>query len=239
MDEEKQSAGSEDLEKPPLDTSSENEAAESQDSQTAEESASEGDLAMPDMDNPKAKTDDADSQATEEEAALTEAAPGDDPDSQEASGDQADGDTDSESAGEDDTEAAMQKMMEEASGETTDESDESPDLLVDSGEPPLVERPAFEPLRDEGPSEAKNLDMLYDVTLPIAIELGRASMAIEDILNLGPGSVVELDKLAGEPVDLLVNNKLLAKGEVVVIDENFGVRITSMISPQDRIRNLK
>ncbi|RKX19163.1 MAG: hypothetical protein DRP26_03940, partial [Candidatus Zixiibacteriota bacterium] len=65
------------------------------------------------------------------------------------------------------------------------------------------------------------------------------NMAIEDILNLGPGSVVELDKLAGEPVDLLVNNKLLAKGEVVVVDENFGLRVTSMISPQDRIRSLK
>ena len=64
-------------------------------------------------------------------------------------------------------------------------------------------------------------------------------MAIEDILNLGPGSVVELDKLAGEPVDLLVNNKLLAKGEVVVIDENFGVRITTMVSKPERIRSLQ
>jgi flagellar motor switch protein FliN/FliY len=81
--------------------------------------------------------------------------------------------------------------------------------------------------------------MLMDVSVPIAIELGRTSMAIEDILNLGPGSVVELDKLAGEPVDLLVNNKLLAKGEVVVIDENFGVRITNMVSKPERIRSLQ
>jgi flagellar motor switch protein FliN/FliY len=78
-----------------------------------------------------------------------------------------------------------------------------------------------------------------DVSLPVSIELGRTSMAIEDILCLGPGSVIELDKLAGEPVDLLVNDKLLAKGEVVVVDENFGLRVTSMISPQDRIRSLK
>jgi len=81
--------------------------------------------------------------------------------------------------------------------------------------------------------------MLMDVTLPVSIELGRTSLKIEDILSLGPGSVVELDKLAGEPVDVLVNDRLLAKGEVVVIDENFGVRITSMISPQDRIKSLR
>jgi len=126
-----------------------------------------------------------------------------------------------------DAEALMLKMMEESAAEKAPESS------------PTVERASFEQLRPEGKAESKNIDMLLDVTLPVSIELGRTALKIEDILNLGPGSVVELDKLAGEPVDILVNEKLLAKGEVVVVDENFGVRITSMISPQDRIRSLK
>lgn len=83
-----------------------------------------------------------------------------------------------------------------------------------------------------------NIDMLLDVAMPVSIELGRTTMPIQDILNLGPGSVVELNKLAGEPVDLLVNDKLIAKGEVVVVDENFGIRITSMISQEERIKSL-
>lgn len=87
-------------------------------------------------------------------------------------------------------------------------------------------------------TEQKNLDLLLDVNLPISIELGRTTMRIKDILSLGPGSVVELKKLAGEPVDLLVNNKIVAKGEVVVVDENFGLRITSLLSPEERLRSL-
>ncbi len=90
----------------------------------------------------------------------------------------------------------------------------------------------------EKSGEEQNIDILLDVTLPVAIELGRTSMPIQDILNLGPGSVVELNRLAGEPVDLLVNDKLIARGEVVVVDENFGVRITSMVSPEERLKGL-
>ena len=74
--------------------------------------------------------------------------------------------------------------------------------------------------------------------LEVRVELGRTNMKIRDVLNLGSGSVVELDKLAGEPVDLLVNDVIFAKGEVVVIDENFGVRITDILSLDDRIKSL-
>ena len=81
--------------------------------------------------------------------------------------------------------------------------------------------------------------MLFDVPLQISAELGRASLSIKEILQLVPGSVVELDKLAGEPVDLLVNGKLIAKGEVVVTDENFGVRIIEIIGQEARIRKLQ
>jgi len=80
-----------------------------------------------------------------------------------------------------------------------------------------------------------NIDLLLDVPLQITVELGRTRMLIKDVLELGIGSVVELNKLAGEAVEVFVNNKLIAKGEVVVIDENFAVRITSIINPQDRL----
>lgn len=84
-----------------------------------------------------------------------------------------------------------------------------------------------------------NLSLLMDVPMQLTVELGRTRMLIKEILGLGEGSIIELDKLAGEPVDLLVNNKLIAKGEVVVIDENFGVRVTDIISPLERINNLQ
>ena len=79
----------------------------------------------------------------------------------------------------------------------------------------------------------RNMDLLLDVKLPVAIELGRTTLPISDILEWTQGSVIELDKLAGEPVDLLVNNKLVARGEVVVIDEKFGLRITALIATPD------
>ncbi|MEI3604606.1 flagellar motor switch phosphatase FliY [Pseudogracilibacillus sp. SE30717A] len=84
----------------------------------------------------------------------------------------------------------------------------------------------------------RNLDMLLDIPLKVTVELGRTKQTVEDILDLSPGSVLELDKLAGEPVDVLVNNKLIAKGEVVVIDENFGVRVTDIVSQRDRLMKL-
>ncbi|MCA1009244.1 flagellar motor switch phosphatase FliY [Halobacillus halophilus] len=88
-------------------------------------------------------------------------------------------------------------------------------------------------------SEQRNLDMLMDIPLKVTVELGRTKRTIKDILEISAGSVVELDKLAGEPVDILVNEKLMAKGEVVVIDENFGVRVTDIVSPKDRLSKLR
>lgn len=85
----------------------------------------------------------------------------------------------------------------------------------------------------------QNLGMLLDIPLKVTVELGRTKKQIKDILDLSPGSILELDKLAGEPVDILVNNKLIAKGEVVVIDENFGVRVTDILSQWDRIQKLQ
>jgi flagellar motor switch protein FliN/FliY len=85
----------------------------------------------------------------------------------------------------------------------------------------------------------KALDLLLDIELPITIELGRTEMSFKRILDLGPGSIVEMDRLFGEPVDLMINGKVVARGEVVVVDENFGVRVVSLVSPEERIKLLK
>lgn len=97
---------------------------------------------------------------------------------------------------------------------------------------------SFDPYQNQAP-ETKNLNMLLDIPLQVTVELGRTKRSVKEILELSPGSIIELDKLAGEPVDILVNNRLIAQGEVVVIDENFGVRVTDIISQSDRIKKLK
>jgi flagellar motor switch protein FliN/FliY len=86
---------------------------------------------------------------------------------------------------------------------------------------------------------SKDIDFLLDIPLEVTVELGRTRMLIKDLLQLGQGSVVELEKLAGEPMEILVNNKLVARGEVVVVNEKFGVRLTDIISPVERIRQLR
>lgn len=117
------------------------------------------------------------------------------------------------------------------------------DLFGDAGDSEAVieASPAeFEGFEDTGPSngKARKIDLLLDVELDVTVELGRKIMYVEEILKLGKGSVIELDKLAGEPVDILVNGKKLAEGEVVVIEDHFGVRLTHLLEPRDRIRSL-
>jgi flagellar motor switch protein FliN/FliY len=90
-----------------------------------------------------------------------------------------------------------------------------------------------------GPREQGNIGLLMDVLMEMTVELGRTKKPIKDILAMGEGTIIELDKLAGEPVDILVNRKLIAKGEVVVIDENFGVRVTEIISPMERMSGME
>lgn len=87
--------------------------------------------------------------------------------------------------------------------------------------------------------EQHNLNLLLDIPLEVTVELGRTTRSVKEILEMSSGSIIELDKLAGEPVDILVNNRNIAKGEVVVIDENFGVRITDILSKEDRLNNLR
>ena len=86
---------------------------------------------------------------------------------------------------------------------------------------------------------SRRLDMLLDVPLEVNVELGRTRMTIQDLLQLGPGSVIELDKVAGEALDILVNGRLVARGEAVVVNDKFGIRITDIVSPQERIQRLR
>ncbi len=83
--------------------------------------------------------------------------------------------------------------------------------------------------------ESRTLEFILDVTLQVTVEVGRARMTIQDILQLGQGSVVELEKLAGEPLDIYVNGKHVARGEAVIVNEKFGVRLTDIISPEERV----
>jgi len=86
--------------------------------------------------------------------------------------------------------------------------------------------------------ETKSLDLILDIPLTVAVELGRSKMLINDLLQLGQGSVIELTKLVGEPLEVLVNQKLVARGEVVVVNEKFGVRLTDIVSPMERVQSL-
>ena len=91
----------------------------------------------------------------------------------------------------------------------------------------------------EGEVSTRRLDLLLDVPLEVTVELGRSRMTIQDLLALSPGAVIELDKIAGEPLDIVVNDRLIARGEAVVINDKFGIRITDIISKAERIARLR
>lgn len=96
----------------------------------------------------------------------------------------------------------------------------------------------FQPLVDNAIEGNSDIDMIMDIPVQLSVELGRTRLTIKNILQLGQGSVVELDGLAGEPMDIFVNGYLIAQGEVVVVDEKYGIRVTDIITPSDRISRL-
>ena len=100
----------------------------------------------------------------------------------------------------------------------------------------------LDPLENRSPESSgptsTNLDFILDIPMEVSVELGRSKMLISDLLQLGQGSVIELTKLAGEPLEVLVNQKLIARGEVVVVNEKFGIRLTDIISPTERVKRL-
>ena len=98
---------------------------------------------------------------------------------------------------------------------------------------------AFVELRQESGSPVGNIDMILDIPITISVELGRSKILVKDLLQLGQGAVVELEKTAGEPMEIMVNGKLLARGEAVVVNDKFGVKLTDIVSPSERINRLK
>jgi flagellar motor switch protein FliN len=98
----------------------------------------------------------------------------------------------------------------------------------------------FNDLKEENrPATERDIDFLLDIPIEITVRLGSTKMLIKELLQLGQGSVVELDKLAGEPMEILANSRLVARGEVVVVNEKFGIRLTDIISPTERLTQLK
>ena len=127
--------------------------------------------------------------------------------------------------------AAQQPKQEAAASTGKRKVQREEEVAVQSAQFPDFDEDSAQPL-------PQNMELIKDVPLQVTVRLGKSKMKIREILELGEGSIVELDKLAGEPVDLLVNGKLVAKGEVVVIDENFGFRVKDIISPMERINNI-
>lgn len=124
----------------------------------------------------------------------------------------------------DDLDNLADKLAEEAAAMTADPA----------AAPAKEEKSAAEPSGKD-----RNLNLILDIPLRVTVELGRTKMPVSELLNLTQGSVIELSKLAGEPMEVLVNDKLIARGEAVVVNEKFGVRLTDIISPAERVEQLK
>jgi len=126
----------------------------------------------------------------------------------------------------------------------SDEEDPWADALNEQAESEAAVASAgaasFDELTDESmPSSDVNLDVVLDIPVNLSMEIGRTKISIRNLLQLNQGSVVELERLAGEPMDVLVNGTLIARGEVVVVNEKFGIRLTDIISPAERVKKLK
>lgn len=133
-----------------------------------------------------------------------------------------------------------EKPQTESAVETEPIKEESVDMTKPQSEKVSIQRPEFQELETQTSMTApRNLDLIMDVPLEFSVVLGRSKKTIKDILGFGTGSVVELDTMTDEPLEIHVNGKLIAEGEVVVINESFGIRITNILSKEQRIRNLK
>ncbi len=134
------------------------------------------------------------------------------------------------------TDSKMEQPSEETPKETTPEESSKKE-----GTPSDIKVPKFAEISSDKSDGAEkiNINLLLDVPLQFAVELGRANILVSDLLQMAQGSVIELEKLIGEPFDVLINNKLIARGEIVVINEKFGIRITDIVSPQERVEKLQ
>jgi flagellar motor switch protein FliN/FliY len=148
-----------------------------------------------------------------------------------------------EGEGLDDWEAAMQEQAEaEAEGGGEGDPQDDIDAIMNAQAESGAQPADLEELSEDAPitgAEKKKLDTILDIPVTISMEVGRSEISIRNLLQLNQGSVVELDRVAGEPLDVLVNGTLIAHGEVVVINDKFGIRLTDVISQVERIKKLK
>jgi flagellar motor switch protein FliN/FliY len=156
---------------------------------------------------------------------------------------QAAAETESGGAAEDDWAAAMQEQAAHENNLDPEAAQVAADLASVAGESPYQAKPASQLFEDLGNGSGKSgsindFDMILDIPVQITVELGRTKLSIRNLLQLAHGSVVELDGLAGEPMDVLVNGTLIAQGEVVVVNDKFGIRLTDIITPAERIRKI-
>ncbi len=158
----------------------------------------------------------------------------------------ADNEFDDNQITEDDWAAAMQEQAAADGGLDAEAAQVAADLAAAaaSTESPYQARPASQLFEDFGNASAKSgtlndFDMILDIPVQLTVELGRTKLTIRNLLQLAHGSVVELDGLAGEPMDVLVNGTLIAQGEVVVVNDKFGIRLTDIITPAERMRKIR
>ena len=124
--------------------------------------------------------------------------------------------------------------------DTNAEEDPWADALNEQADAESSGKAGFDELTDDSkPGSDVNLDVVLDIPVNLSMEIGRTKISIRNLLQLNQGSVVELERLAGEPMDVLVNGTLIARGEVVVVNEKFGIRLTDIISPAERVKKLK
>lgn len=140
---------------------------------------------------------------------------------------------------EDEKPKAEGKVEDDISWEDGNEEEASKDEGQEGPSPKGTDRNLMSAQKEGTELGKRSLDFILDIPLQITVELGRTKLLLNDLLQLGQGSIVELNKLAGEPMEVLVNDKLVAKGEVVVVNEKFGIRLTDIVSPMERIERLK
>lgn len=144
----------------------------------------------------------------------------------------------------DDWAAAMMEQAEAESSPDDEAAEVAAALASAAGDSPYQAKPASQLFPDFGKSDTKagtlsDFDMILDIPVQLTVELGRTKLSIRNLLQLAHGSVVELDGLAGEPMDVLVNGTLIAQGEVVVVNDKFGIRLTDIITPAERMRKIR
>jgi len=145
---------------------------------------------------------------------------------------------------EDDWAAAMMEQSAAEGGTDAEARRVAADLAAAAGESPYQAKPASHLFPDFGATSPRagslnDFDMILDIPVQLTVELGRTKISIRNLLQLAHGSVVELDGLAGEPMDVLVNGTLIAQGEVVVVNDKFGIRLTDIITPAERVRKIR